>query len=393
MSAPDSQRLKVAAVSWTSLELANTGGKVRFLSLLQDLPHCDVLLLAPGHHTDHFEQIGFVNLPTSMLRHVPANFNSEIFNLCSLRAKRKCRNAIEEFKPDVIFAWAVWAVPAYTVAKRIGVPLVVDVQNLEAQAAAKANRSRWVKGAIRSLECRRYSQASVLCVVSEADKNVLKSDYRVPEEKIRVIPNGVTVWEPKDKRNARQTLNLPQDVTIALFTGKLTYPPNRAALRWIHESIQPMVHCSRPDVQFVVVGGNRGEPARTEKGIVYTGYVPQVSDYIDAADVCIAPLPFSTGTPLKLLEYMAGGKPIIATEYAAGRLGMKDGTHYMRANDPKTFSEKLLELVESPEMASRLGDAARQLALEKYRWSRISSELEQTFLEVTEAGRLAGAQV
>jgi glycosyltransferase involved in cell wall biosynthesis len=107
----------------------------------------------------------------------------------------------------------------------------------------------------------------------------------------------------------------------------------------------------------------------------------------DVAVVPSAPVPAShggTGTPLKLFEYMAAGKAIVATAQNQAAEVIQDGHNglLVEAGDVNRFAEAMLRLLNDPVERGRLGQNARQQAVELYSWERYTRRLEEIYLNV-----------
>lgn len=118
-----------------------------------------------------------------------------------------------------------------------------------------------------------------------------------------------------------------------------------------------------------------------EDKVIFTGSVPyqKIPEYIAAADICLAPFKDTKVTrsksPLKIVEYMAMGKAIIANDVGEVRnmLGgvgilVKGGSHY-------SLAEGILRLLNDEELRENLGRFARKRAERRYDWSRTASSL------------------
>ena len=116
--------------------------------------------------------------------------------------------------------------------------------------------------------------------------------------------------------------------------------------------------------------------------MIYTGYVKDLPAYLNLANICIAPYPpraVCGGTRDKVCEYLACGKPIVATREAMR--GFDDalpGEHFFLAADERDFVEKLVDCVHDPEMAGRIGRNARTLS-ERYDWSHLARSSSTCF--------------
>jgi glycosyltransferase involved in cell wall biosynthesis len=107
----------------------------------------------------------------------------------------------------------------------------------------------------------------------------------------------------------------------------------------------------------------------------------------EVAVVPAAPVPASrggTGTPLKLFEYMAAGKAIVATALNQAAEVIQNGYNglLVEAGDVNGFAQAMLALLDDSVMRSRLGQNARQCALEQYSWDQYTRRLEEIYLSV-----------
>jgi glycosyltransferase involved in cell wall biosynthesis len=148
----------------------------------------------------------------------------------------------------------------------------------------------------------------------------------------------------------------------------------------------------RPDAKLVLVGDGPARPAvettitklGLEKRILITGYVAhdRMPEWLAAADVAVAPYPplpqelwFS---PLKLYEYMAAGKAIVAS--AAGQIAevIKDGHNglLVRPGDVGELAQAIVTLLDDPAGRQALGRAARQQAVNQHSWAVYRQRLE-----------------
>lgn len=208
-------------------------------------------------------------------------------------------------------------------------------------------------------------------VVSEKDKQVYNSEG-IPKSKIDVIPNGVdcSIYNPKV---------LPQDVFLMhpsiLFIGKLSYLPNVSGIKAYLEYVHPLVKKEIPEIKLYIVGKDCPEWLRTytkrDASVEIIGFVDDVRQYILEADVCIAPLTAGSGTRLKILEYMAMGKPVVSTSIGAEGLDISDGRDILIADEWNTFAEKILLLFNDEKFAKILGYRARALVENNYDWKKI----------------------
>jgi glycosyltransferase involved in cell wall biosynthesis len=123
-------------------------------------------------------------------------------------------------------------------------------------------------------------------------------------------------------------------------------------------------------------------------GAIAHSQVPEMVSIAEVAVVPAAPVPSSrggTGTPLKLFEYMAAGKAIVATDLNQAAEVIQDGHNglLVEAGDVGGFAEAMLALLEDSGKRARLGKNARQLAMEQYSWKQYTRRLEEIYQSVT----------
>ena len=122
-------------------------------------------------------------------------------------------------------------------------------------------------------------------------------------------------------------------------------------------------------------------------GAIAHADVPEMLSIADIAVVPSAPVSASrggTGAPLKLFEYMAAGKPIVATALNQAAEVIQDGHNglLVEAGDVHGFADAILTLLNDPVKRVRLGQNARQQAVEQYSWDEYTRRLEEIYLNV-----------
>jgi glycosyltransferase involved in cell wall biosynthesis len=148
----------------------------------------------------------------------------------------------------------------------------------------------------------------------------------------------------------------------------------------------PRVRQKVRDVLLVMVGANPPPwLVRQQKGdILVTGEITDPRPLLAGADVLVAPVFFGSGTRVKLLDYMALGKPIVSATKAAEGLEMQDGVHFLRADTVESFSEAIVRLFNDKQLARVLGYQARDLARKTYSWDAQVAKVLSAYARITE---------
>ena len=214
-------------------------------------------------------------------------------------------------------------------------------------------------------------ESDVLICISEALKKSLVQKFNVAPAKIFVAPDGVKksllTMPTTEKSRAREMLGLSAD-KIVLYTGQLL--PGKGA--------EVFVEAARffdNDVLFLLVGGHgdylrRLQERVNEKGpsnVILTGFEPpaQIPLYQAAADVVVLPATADHDisaytSPLKLFEYMASRRPIVASDLPVLKEILRDGENalFFSERNAEALAGKIKTLLQDKELAFRLADRA-----------------------------------
>ncbi|MGY0798302.1 glycosyltransferase [Lysobacter sp. A286] len=221
---------------------------------------------------------------------------------------------IKAFAPDLVLSY--WLYPdaygAMLAARRAGVPLVAGARGSDIRVRDPISRqlTRAVVGAARRL-----------LVVSEDLGRMAVRDYGAEPGRVRAIPNGcdAALFQPADRAAARHELGLPGDAEIVLYVGRLVA---EKGLRELVTSTR-VLSAQRPGLQTVLVGEGplqaelAGAIAAADPSLplrlVGSQSPSRVARWMAAADVITLPS-YSEGHPNVLVEALACGRPVVATD-------------------------------------------------------------------------------
>ncbi len=208
----------------------------------------------------------------------------------------------------------------------------------------------------------------------------------VPAERVLVAPDGIRAARFQGlptPAEARAALGLPPEAVIVGYLGRL-HTLNMG--KGVDDLIQAIARADRP-LHLLLVGGPDDLAARyrqqwTGLGLPgerfhALGQVPaaEVPRALAAFDVAAMPFPWTEhfayyASPIKLFEYMAGGRAILATDLPSTAEIVADGETALLVppSDVGAMAAALVRLHDDPELRARLGAAARRLAFERYTW-------------------------
>ena len=270
----------------------------------------------------------------------------------------------------------------FTFMEAVSLRLVMDM------AAETPMSTLWLN---KMVELLKYLKIELVdCDHMDAFVSVTQKDARFlsnlnPNRVNNVLNHGVTFEEfclPD---------TLPEGNTIA-YVGNFRHYPNEDAMLYFMKEIWPLIQRQAPGVKIYMVGANPTEKIKLyadNHNIFVTGSVKDIRPYIQKASVCIAPLVTGAGLRGKVIQYAALKRPFVATSIAVEDLVFEDGIDYFRADDPESFAQKVIHLLENPLIASEMAQSAYQKALFNYDnehlvdfLQRIYSNLENENLEL-----------
>jgi len=327
------------------------------------------------------------------VRRVPWPFlhHASVMISLSIETARRMRRAM----PDVIICdpWTIPAVVGPVLCRRLSPRkrprVVVDVRTLPVRPGhgfkALAEQVVFLLG-IRTTN----AFADGVTPITEAMHDELIDRYRLETR----LPSccwtsgfdesvfGTGAVRPADVTRARQSLGVREDEVVVLYHGVMT--ENRG-LGSVVEAMSVLRRSGRPRPRVVFLGSGAAREALEAQvacaalgeDIMFRGPVAHevVPAYIHASDAGLIPLPDFVGwrvsSPLKLLEYLGAGKPLLVTDIQAHRnvLGDDFATVYLGDGNRGAIAAGL-------ESAARLGRdglirlaAMRRLDLKEYSWS------------------------
>lgn len=237
--------------------------------------------------------------------------------------------------------------------------------------------------------------ARIICVSSQLKENLVDK-WGVDAAKIVVVPNAADTQafgQPHDSESLKRKLGLTTEPTVMFIGGFYAWHDLQLLLESFSKVLQ-QVPCAR----LILVGSGRTYQAVEAKvleyglrqAVIMTGVIDheQVPGFLSVADVVVAPCPRTStrfwGSPLKLFEYMAAGKPVVASQ--AGQIAevIQDGVNglLVEPGDVEGFANAILVILNDPRKREFLGRNARRQAVEQHSWERYVERLEEVYTSI-----------
>ena len=277
----------------------------------------------------------------------------------------------------------------YLLAKLFRIPSVKEVNGIvadEAKITKQGDRvSLWV---IDRIEQFNMPKADKIIVVAPKLKELLHWEYGIKSDRITVIQNGANtdLFKPADVIQVRDELNLRQDCSYICFVGILV---QWQGIEYLIRSM-PLVLSECPQTQLIIVGDgqmkqelmNLAERVGVLNKTIFVGVVPyhKVPLYMNASDVCVAPkVGLRSGySPLKLCEYMACGKPVVASR-ASGLEILEDsqGGILVEPGNSLELATAITRLLQDKELRKQMGENGRRYVLQNLSWESVARRVAE----------------
>lgn len=188
-----------------------------------------------------------------------------------------------------------------------------------------------------------------------------------------VIENGVDTdyFHPIDTEIKKSNM---------VFTGSMDWRPNQDAAIYFANEIFPLLKKEIPDLTVTFVGRNPPQHLLNlgaQTGIIFTGLVDDVRQYIAESALYIVPLRIGGGSRLKILEAMAMKKPIVSTSIGAEGLEVTNHRDILLADTPEDFCNLCIKVLRNHQLSESTAENGFELVHEKYKWNSIGKKLLQ----------------
>lgn len=228
---------------------------------------------------------------------------------------------------------------------------------------------------------RLHGRIAVSPVARRYVNNFFPRDYEI-------IPNGIDV--DHFSKNVQPWPQYQDGKTNILFVGRLE---KRKGLRYLLDAYSRL-QWELPNTRLLVVGpgspdneSHRILSARNPQDVVMVGKVSyrDLARYYATADIFCSPATGAESFGIVLLEAMAAGKPVVASDIEGYNGIVSHGKQGLLVpkRDPQALSDTLSYLANNPDLRARMGGQGQQM-VEQYRWSSVARRVEDYYYETIE---------
>ena len=383
--------MRIAFIGLLARYPASRGTPLRILEMAKSVSRNNDIHLVCMEAADSWEE---------NVKYVPLN----------IKNRRLCSTSLLFLLPSLIFMW----LKLYKILKKIrpdvahvhthnsmllsflplktlGIPVIFDAHGgyidelIMTYGRETTDVRMW-----RLLEPILFRVSDRVTVVTEGLREYVES-RGISSTKIVRVPGGVTGDFFKSRGKSKRDLGISDSDYVIMYTGNFN--------AW--QGIDILINTAKivvernDSVKFVLVGNTSHEKyAKLAEGLglssffIFTGQKrrEELPDFLQIADVLVLPRPdlaiTKYGFPSKLPEYMASGKPVIATDVGDHHLLVKNmATGLLVPPHVKEIAEAILYLIKDDSLGKRLGAAARHFVKNEYTWDVIGERINEVYEE------------
>jgi len=224
----------------------------------------------------------------------------------------------------------------------------------------------------------------------------------LPPQKVRTIYNGLDparVQTSRARSEILAPLGLPEDARFVTITANMrahVWNPAPACYKDHPTFLRAaqLVHQEVPTAAFIIAGeGELKQPTEElakKLGIAgrtfFIGRCEDIGALLSISEICVLSSR-AEGFSNAILEYMAAGRPVVATDVGGANEAIVPGETgwLVPAGDYKGMSERIIELLSQPETATRMGQRGQQVVNEKFSSQRQLQNVESLYSELLTA--------
>lgn len=247
---------------------------------------------------------------------------------------------------------------------------------------AKFNRRDFFWKLMLWLERATFMTADVSIATNNSYKRIAILRGKMVPDKVHVVRSGpmlerLQIIPPVEALKKGRTY----------LVGYVGVMGKQEGLDLLLQAVRYLVHnLKRQDIHFGLVGGGTSLQEAKEMAksfaisdyVTFTGRVPdqELLEMLNTSDICVNPDVANEmndkSTMNKVMEYMALAKPIVQFDLTEGRFSAQGSSLYAAKNDYKDMGDKIVQLLEDPELRKKMG---------KLGYDRVRTELEWKYEE------------
>jgi glycosyltransferase involved in cell wall biosynthesis len=232
--------------------------------------------------------------------------------------------------------------------------------------------------------------ADVVISTNESYKKIVSKRHKIDSKKIFVVRNDPVLSRCLLKADDNYSKN--EDKNILLYIGSINRQDGVdvfiEAIKFLVDNLN-----EKNFIAYIVGDGDYFENIKQKakklnmNGFVkFEGYIydrEKINEYLLMADICIEPAPDNApnrySTFIKVMEYMAAAKPIIAFNLDETKYSAKGSAIFVQPGDIMGFAEAIKTIIHKPALREQMGKAGQKRIKEKLNWGKSLKNLHRAY--------------
>lgn len=376
----------------------HTGDSVHLTKLwssISNLNDVNIHLFSPAVNIKD-EAIKFHNSFYKRTNSTLFNIFALLFSIISIYLKLVFILVLSD-NPEIIYSRHQVINPAFLMPKNKRIKYILEVNGFFA-TEIKSQGIRTLNlfsNFIKKIELHTFKKADKIIVVAPVMKDTLVSKYGINNVKIKVITNGVDINIFHPKLENPNNLGLLKDKKYICFVGNLI---PWQGLETIIKSAKK-IKMDLPDYHYLIVGCGilkkkliiMAKKYGVSDNIIFVGKVPheKVVDYINVSEFCLAPFARERNetvgfSAIKIFEYLACGKPVIASNIRGNNLEIitdNDFGYLIDPDDPQMLTNKIIEIANDQNIINNTKNKGYNFIKQNYSWNNIALNIYNEIIQ------------
>ncbi|MDA2921968.1 glycosyltransferase family 4 protein [Patescibacteria group bacterium AH-259-L07] len=300
----------------------------------------------------------------------PIKLDRKIFSLSHMRSLWQMYTFIKKEKFDIVHVHTpIAAALGRVTAKLAGTPIIIYTAHGFSFHENMPPRQR--KGHVLIEKILGRCCTDMLFTQSREDMLTAIAEKIMSEKNVIWISNGIDINKftlPPDNK-LKYALGFKDTDKIIGFTGRLIKEKGIEDLLVAMKNIRKII----PEAKLLVIGRTLDSDPHSfnkkliktlnlENAVVFAGWQDNIPKFLSIINVFTLPTYFHEGMPRSILEAMASGKPVVATNIRGCREEVVDGITGLLVpiKDPKALSRAIIKILSDPDLAHTMGQAGRK---------------------------------
>ncbi len=288
------------------------------------------------------------------------------------------------FRYDCIHAVEESVFIAFLLGKLFRIPYIYDMDSCISDQLSYTGkvRNRHILRIVRFFEKLALRNSAVVLTVCSALTEL--AGRTAPGKKVFQIEDCPVEYPPANMQLSRESFGLRRDDLVVMYTGNFeSYQGVEMLLKSISLlpisgkdalSVNSQTH---HEIKLALVGGETGQINRLKSfagrfgildSVLFLGKYPmeKIPLLLSLADILVSPRIEGTNTPMKIFDYLASGRPIVATNLPMHTQVLSEKTAVLCEPGPECFADGIQKLIRNEKLRKEIGEEGRALIESKY---------------------------